>query len=82
MDCLKLFSLFFLVNIKYILILVCFPFFLLWGFKIDHSQSYPTESKNFEKVIISKITQRMYFFLGNKVDFLSPGHMRLWASSP
>lgn len=24
----------------------------------------------------------MYFFLGNKIDFLSSDHMRLWASSP
>lgn len=24
----------------------------------------------------------MYFFLGNKVDFLSSDHMKLWASSP
>lgn len=45
---------------------------------------YLLGDKNLEKVIISKITQimRFFFFLGNKVDFLSSDHMKLWASSP
>lgn len=45
---------------------------------------YPLERKNLEKVMISKNHSKHVFFsfLGNKVDFLSSDHMRLWASSP
>lgn len=74
---------FFLVNIRYILISVCFLSIFSFGVLRLTTVIYLLGDKNLEKVIISKITQIMhFFFLGNKVDFLSSDHMKLWASSP
>lgn len=73
--------LFFLINIRYIHFSLFLSFFHFGVLRLT-TVIYPVGGKNLEKVIISKITQRMYFFLGNKVDFLSSDHMKLWASSP
>ena len=43
---------------------------------------YSLEGKNLEKnPYFRKSLKECIFFLGNKVEFVSPDHMRLWASS-
>lgn len=74
----------------YVLIFSLFSFSFFTSFlffSILTTVIYPLKSKNLERVIIFKVTQSgfgfcfFFFPLGNKVEFLSPDQMILWASS-
>lgn len=56
---------------------------MLWGFKIGISWFIPWKAKTLKSSFQKNHSGYTYFFLlGNKVDFLSSDHMRLWTSSP
>ena len=79
--------LFFLVNVRFILMcLLIFSLlflFLFSAFETDNCDLSPGKQKSWKSHYFKKSFKGcIYFFLGNKVDFLSSDHMRLWASSP